>query len=535
MKNLHILISLIFPTLFLFSCSVSLLLSFSPPYTDLQNQCLDDQKSLLLRLHHDLYYAPNFTFSSKVELWDPNTDCCSWKGITCDALGHVTGLDLSNKNLSGSFHSIFNLHHLQRLNLAGNNFNTTLFQYEFDRLLNLTHLNLSNSCFLGQIPAGISCLTRLISLDLSNQNSCHQRYNQILRPYDDFLYYSLPFDLQQLLKLENPNFKTLIQNLRLLTELYLDSVNIATQSTRWCEAISILLPNLHVLSLSNCGLTGPFCSSLLRLPFLSKLFLGGNSISYLPPNFLEISSNLVSLSLASCNLSGDFPTEVFSLPKIQSIDISKNDNLEGQLPEFPLNNTLRILMIFFTNFGGKLPETIGNLKFLTTLDLRFCNFFGQIPLSIANLTNLVELKLGYNNFSGLIPPFHRLGVPNLSYLDFTWNHLSGSIPSSLFTLPSLHTLLLWRNQLIGEIGEFPNASSSLIEALYLDYNSFGSVKLDMFSQLKNLRFLGLSNTSLSIESNITSLSFPQLEELDLNSVTLLNFQNSSKLKTSWLS
>ncbi|XP_022721743.1 receptor-like protein 12 [Durio zibethinus] len=500
MKNFHILISLIFPTLFLFSCSVSLVLSFSPPHTDLQNQCLDDQKSALLQLHHDLYYAPNFTFTSKAELWDPNTDCCSWKGITCDALGHVIGLDLSYKNLSGSFHSIFNLHYLQRLNLAGNNFNTTLFQYEFDRFPNLTHLNLSNSCFLGQIPVGISYLTRLVSLDLSHQDFCYQRYNQILHPYNYFFdYYPLPFDLQQPLKLENPNFKTLIQNLRPLTELYLDSVNISTQSTKWCETTSVVLPNLHVLSLLNCGLTGPFCSSLSRLPFLSKLFLDGNSISYLPPNFLEISSRLVSLSLVDCNLSGHFPTKILMFPKIESIDISINYALGGQLPEFPSNNALRILTISSTNFSGKLPESIGNLKFLTNLNLLGSNFYGQIPSSIANLTNLVELDLSYNNFSGFIPAFHRSGALDLS-----------------------------ENQLIGEIGEFPNASSSLIEALYLGYNSFSSVKLDMFSQLKNLRGLDLSNTSLSIESDITSLAFPQLEKLYLSSCNFTEFSEFIK-------
>ncbi|XP_022722198.1 probable leucine-rich repeat receptor-like protein kinase At1g35710 [Durio zibethinus] len=526
MKNLHILILLFLPTLFLFSCSLSLVLSFSPSHTHLQKQCLDDQRSALLQLHHDLYYAPNFTFSSKAELWDLNTDCCFWKGITCDVIGHVIGIDLSYRDLSGSFYSIFKLHHLQLLNLAGNNFNTALFQYEFDRLPNLTHLNLSNSCFNGQIPMEISYLTRLVSLDLSNQDSCYLRY-------------PLPSGFKQPLKLENPNFKTFIQNLKLLTELYLDSVNISTQSTEWCPATSIVLGNLHVLSLSNCGLTGPFCSSLLRLPFLSKLFLGGNSISYLPPNFLEISSPLVSLSLVNCNLSGDFPTEVLSLPKIQSIDISENYALGGQLPEFSLNNALRILKISSTNFSGKLPETIGNLKLLTNLDLSWCNFFGQIPSSIANLTNLVELDISYNNFNGFIPAFHRSGVPNLAYLHLQGNHLSGSIPSSLFTLPSLHTLFLGENQLIGEIGEFPNASSSLIEALSLGYNSFSSKKLDMFFQLKNLRHLDLSNMSLSIEKNITILTFPQLEELGLSSCNLTEFpefiKTQDKLASLYLS
>ncbi|KAL4310471.1 hypothetical protein GQ457_01G033500 [Hibiscus cannabinus] len=134
MKTLRFLVSL----LFLFSC----FLSFSPSPTALPKQCLDDRRSSLLQLQHDLYYSPNFTFSSKFELWDVETDCCTWEGVSCDAFGHVIGLDLSYHNMSGSFHSIFNLHHLRHLNLAGNNFNTTLLSYGFDRLPNLTHLKL---------------------------------------------------------------------------------------------------------------------------------------------------------------------------------------------------------------------------------------------------------------------------------------------------------------------------------------------------------------------------------------------------------
>ncbi|MFQ6628014.1 hypothetical protein Gotur_007839 [Gossypium turneri] len=356
-------------------------------------------------------------------------------------------MDLSYKSLSGSFHPIFNLHRLQHLNLAGNTFNTTLFSYGFDKLQNLTHLNLSSSCFHGQIPVEISYLTRLVSLDLSNQDSCYLRYYTFLDPYRRDYYYSdpLPYELYQPLKLENPNFKTLIKNLRFLTELYLDGVNISTQSTKWCETTSLVLSNLRVLSLSYCSLKGPLCSSLSRLSFLSKLILDGNPISYLPPNFLEISSRLVSLSLKNCNLSGHFPIEILLPPKIQSIDISENEQLMGQLPEFPANNALQSLLLSYTNFSGKLPQSIGNLKFLTDLELYYCNFFGPIPSSIANLSHLVNLYLG-------------------------WNKLSGSIHSSLFTLPSLKSLSPGENQLVGKIDEFPNASSSLIQELSIGNN-----------------------------------------------------------------
>ncbi|KAK8365043.1 hypothetical protein V6Z12_A02G024800 [Gossypium hirsutum] len=482
-------------------------LVFSPLQTHLPMQCLDDQRSPLLQLQHHLYYAPNFTFSSKFKLWDPNTDCCSWEGVTCDAYGHVIGLDLSYKNLSGSFHSIFNLHRLQRLNLAGNNFNTTLFSYGFDKLQNLTHLNLSSS----------------FSLDLSNQDYCYLRYYTIIDPYNYvYNYYELHPELEQPLKLEKPNFKTLIKNLRFLTELYLDSVDISTQSTKWCETTSLVLSNLRVLSLSYCGLKGPLCSSLSRLSFLSKLIIDGNTISYLPPNFLEISPHLVSLSLMGCNLSGHFPTEILLSPKIQSFDISLNEFLNGQLPEFSSNNSLQSLLLSSSNFSGKLPQSIGNLKFLTYLELSYCNFFGPIPSSIANLSSLVNL-------------------------DLAGNKLSGSIHSSLFTLPSLKSLSLSENQLVGKIDEFPNASSSLIqelyignnyltgpiaksilqlprlEGLYIRGNSFSSTKLDMFVQLNNLRTLSLKNISLLIESDNRSLTLPQLERLSLRSCNLTEF------------
>ncbi|PPD99056.1 hypothetical protein GOBAR_DD03913 [Gossypium barbadense] len=328
--------------------------------------------------------------------------------------------------------------------------------------------------------------------------------------------------LKKPLKLENPSFKTLIKNLRFLTELYLDSVDISTQSAKWCETTSLVLPNLHVLSLSSCGLKGPLCSSLSRLSFLSKLILDGNPISYLPPNFLETSSRLVSLSLSGCNLNGHFPTGILLSPKIQSIDISFNPQLMGQLPEFPANNALLSLSLYHTNFSGKLPESIGNLKFLKNLELSYCNFFGPIPSSIANLSHLVNLLLAGNK-------------------------LSGSIHSSLFTLPSLKNLYLGANQLVGKIDEFPNASSSSIERLYISYNyltgpipksilqlprlevleigenSFSSLKLDMFVQLKNLKGLDLSNVSLLIESDNRSLTFPQLESLSLRLCNLTEF------------
>ncbi|KAK8648476.1 hypothetical protein V6N13_129228 [Hibiscus sabdariffa] len=469
MQTPHSPISLIF----LFSCISHV---FSLPQNHLRKQCLDDQRSSLLQLQQHLYHGPNFTFSSKFELWDLDTDCCSWEGVTCDALGHVIGLNLSNQNFSGTFHSIFDLRHLNRLNLAGNNFNSTLLSYEFDKLPNLTHLNLSSSCFHGQIPTEMANLTRLVSLDLSHQDDCYWRNH-----YSGYDFAAL--------KLEKPNFQTLIKNLKLLTELYLDGVDIFTHSSNWCETTSLVLTGLQVLSLSNCGLEGPLCPSLSTLPFLSKLVLDYNSISSLPPNFLESSSRLVSLSLASCYLSGDFPTGILWLPKIQSIDLSYNQFM-GQLPEFPSNSTLLSLSLSEINFSGKLTESIGNLKLLRDLTLKGCNFFGSIPSSIANLSHLVNL-------------------------DLSENHFSGHFPTKILSLPKIQSIDISGNEkLMGQLQEF--SSNSALRSLSLSHTNFSGALSESIGNLKFLRDLTLlrCNFSGSIPSSIGNLSY--LVNLDLS-------------------
>ncbi|KAK8365044.1 hypothetical protein V6Z12_A02G024900 [Gossypium hirsutum] len=525
--------------------------------------CLDDQRSTLLLLQHHLYYAPQFNFSSKFELWDPNTHCCSWKGVTCDALGHVVGIDLSNKNLSEVIvvsllktpteDSKPKCEPVKGVWLQAAKLKTPVedSKQKSEPVKGVYALK-NPTRFHGQIPVEISYLTRLVSLDLSNQGSCYLRYYTILDPYyGRYNYYELHPELEQPLKLEKPNFKTLIKNLRFLTELYLDGVDISTQSAKWCETTSLVLSNLLVLSLSNCGMKGPLCSSLSRLSFLSKLILDGNPISYLPPNFLVNSSRLVSLSLIACNLNGHFPTGIHLLPKIQSIDISGNDQLMGQLPEFPANNALQSLLLYFTNFSGKLPEPIGNLKFLTDLDLYGCNNYltGLIPKSVLQLPWLEWLYIEGNSFSFMKldtsqpfkgKPFFQCDIDfpkqlplsdlnfsfsllrklylescnissfpeflksqeNLEYLKLSNNKISGAIPNWVWK-KSLRYLLLANNHLSTLDQLLPNQSSiSSQDSFQLDsfdasYNNFNGPIPNCLGNMSALSWLGLQRNNFS--------------------------------------
>ncbi|KAM7477815.1 hypothetical protein LguiA_026028 [Lonicera macranthoides] len=234
-------------------------------------QCSEDQRSLLLQLKNTLEFDSEY--STKLVQWNHhNKDCCLWEGITCSKAGHVTGLDLSFESIYGGIDnssSLFSLRFLQSLNLAYNDFDSAQIPSAFINLTSLTYLNLANSGFGGQIPIELSQLTRLVTLDLS-------------------AFY---------LKLENPNLNMFVQNLTQLTELYLDGVEISAQGYDWGQSISSWLPNLRVLSLSNCNLSGPNDSSLSKLQFLSVIRLNGIKCPGVsknwPPNLqiIDIASN----------------------------------------------------------------------------------------------------------------------------------------------------------------------------------------------------------------------------------------------------
>ncbi|ONI03773.1 hypothetical protein PRUPE_6G281200 [Prunus persica] len=521
------------------------------------SQCIKNQQLSLLQLKKSLtFYNDSSGYSplssTKVISWNSSTDCCSWVGVTCSTSGHVVGLDISSECITGGIDnssSLFDLQHLQILNLANNKLGSVdhSIPSAIGKLTDLRYLNLSKTDYSGQIPIEISRLKKLVVLDISN------------------IYNSLKI----------PNLRMLFHNLTELTELYLDDVDISAQGAQWCEAISSSLPNLRVLSMSGTNLSGPIDQSLakiqslsvIRLDFnyisgpipaffanfsnLTVLSLDFNSISAPIPGFFANYSKLSSLSLKYCQLQGSFPKEIFQVPTLQNIDLSHNLDLEGSLPEFPKNGSLRSLILRWTNFSGFLPNSIGNLKMLSTIDLSGCSFTGSIPKSMENLTELVSLYMPSQRLQGPVDFIHWENLVNLVHLQLEFNLLNGSIPSSIFSSPVLKELLLSHNQFSGQLHEFHNVSSNLI-TLDLSFNNLegpipvsilsfrGLYTLDLSSnnftrfpfngpqQLRNLSTIDLSHNSLLVlynGSSSSSSSFPQIQDMNLASNKLRTFPN----------
>ncbi|KAL3753557.1 hypothetical protein ACJRO7_000893 [Eucalyptus globulus] len=461
-------------------------------------QCFGDQKLLLLELKSSLNF--NASLSTKLVKWNESND--SWEGVTCKG-GQVTGLDLSNESITrglDDLSSLFRLNYLQRLNLAFNNFPSLEIPSGFGNLTNLVYLNLSNAGFAGQVPIGISRLTRLVTLDVS-------------------LIYLPGFTS---LKLENPNLKMLAGNLSELRELYLDGVNVSAAGNELCNALSSLLPKLQVLSVTNCYLSGAIesCSSLVKLHSLSVIKLDGNNLSTTVPQFFALFSNLKTLHLSSCGLQGAFPRKIFQVQTLQNLDLSFNELLQGSLPEFLENGSLRTLLLSFTSISGRLPDSIGKLKNLSRIELVNCSFGGNIPSSFMYLSQLTYLDFSFNNFSGSIPSLSKsknltqitlshnslIGLINstqweylssLLILDLRFNSLEGNIPSSLFTLPSIQKLQLSNNQFSGQVNEFSNNAQHKLDTLDLSNNNIGGELLKSIWKLRGLRYLSLSSNNFS--------------------------------------
>ena len=195
------------------------------------------------------------------------------------------------------------------------------------------------------------------------------------------------------------------------------------------------------------------------------------------------------------------PLELFNLVNLTSLSINYT-NVGGIIPPEIGNLTNLIKLNLSSNqFSGSIPSEIENLTNLTSLNLSSNQFSGSIPVEIFDLINLKGgnepafigtvfypgLDLSNNLLTGAIP--EQLGLlENLKSVDFSYNQLTGSLPAGLYSLDSLQSLNLSNNFLSGEVSveignlsqlqgitTYAHNSMTQYDALNLSNNSFAGL------------------------------------------------------------
>ncbi|KAI7990770.1 Receptor-like protein 12 [Camellia lanceoleosa] len=434
--------------------------------------------------------------SHNTDSWKEGTDCCAWDGVTCDnTTSHVIGLDLFCNCLYGTIHpnsSLFNLVHLQHLDLSLNNFNHSQILPSFGRFTNLTHLHLNYSYLSGPIQSSSEEVWQ--GNNVSN-SIFHLQKLQVLWLYGNR---KLTGKLQSFIN----------GTLRHLRSLALSEIDFTGELPNSIGQLEYL----EELYLYDCNLFGTIPTSLGNLKKLRMLALGGNNFNNGQfPSSIGHLKNLEELYLQSCNFFGTIPTSLGNLKKLRILYLPGNNLINDQF-----------------------PSSIGHLKNLEELYLSDCNFSGTIPRSLTNLTRLIYLDLSYNNFEGPIPQLFS-NFSQLQSIDFSNNQLTGPIPSSITGLPNLQSLYLGSNSINGTI---PPSLFHLVNLTDLDLSSNNlsdTVELDTFAKLEYLVFLDLSNSGLSLTTtNSTPFSFRKIWTLQLSSCNISKIPEFLKTRKEFL-
>ncbi|KAL8499032.1 hypothetical protein ACS0TY_022117 [Phlomoides rotata] len=388
--------------------------------------------------------------------------------------------------------SIGKLKSLQRLYLGVNHLNGVIPQ-EIGNLQNLVLLSIEKNEISGALPLNISNMTSL----------------QILSLWRNKLSGKLSRD---------------IGNLTMLNDLELTDNYFTGECLHRFNSIGALV----TLNLGQNGLSGSLPSNLcINSPNLEWILVGQNYISGAIPASVSNCAHLTALDLGSNDLSGFVPHSLGNLTRLVFLVLQANNlwfesSASGVSFFTSLTSltSLTLLAIGVNPLGGVLPPSVGNLSSsLQTFSAPYCNFKGTIPNDIGNLTNLVSLELHHNDLSGIIPPtfthLHTLQglslnnnnleglVPedlcdlhNLVELDFSFNRLSGPIPTCLGNVSSLRQIFLNSNMLDSTV---PSSLWDLKDLLTLDLssNSFTGFLPPEIANLVAANYINLSTNNLS--------------------------------------
>ncbi|KAI3890214.1 hypothetical protein MKW92_002674 [Papaver armeniacum] len=328
-----------------------------------------------------------------------------------------SSFDVSYNKITGAISTDYGkrLSSFYSINLAGNELSSSIpFSIcSRDSEYNPEYIDLSNNKFFGVIPTSIGYSRNLVTLNLGNNN----------------LTGNVPNELQQLKWLSylqlNDNILdgtplSFISKLQYLRVLNLANNHFGRQYTQciWSNKFNGSIPqefshleNLRILDLSGNSLTGLIPRKIGNLRILRSR---PNDASFFRA---DIYGTSVQLQMVIKGIMIQFE-KLYTYSS--GIDLSCNI-LEGNIPEeIGLLKGLSTLNLSHNRFSSIIPQSIGSMNGLESLDLSFNKLTGHIPDSLASMSSLERLNLSYNSLSGRIPRgthFDTLSGDGSAYLN----------------------------------------------------------------------------------------------------------------------
>ncbi|CAL4892338.1 unnamed protein product [Urochloa decumbens] len=413
-------------------------------------------------------------------------------GTIPESLGRLVSLehlDFTYNNLSGTVpNSIYNLSLLTYLGLGNNALVGKLPATLGNTLPKIQKLMMSVSNFEGGIPKSLANATNLVSVFMAQNN-----FSGVIPSLG-----SLP-NLQGIMLFQNHRLQagdwTFLSSLTNCTQLAMLNLRGNNLQGDLPSSVANLSRNLEYLILGSNKITGTIPSGIGNLVSLSMLYLNNNFLTGTIPATLGTLNNLFVLNLSKNRFYGDIPTSLGNLGQLSELYLQEN-NLSGTIPaELAGCKRLMALNLSSNTLDGPIPgQLFAELNQLSLLlDLSNNELTHKIPDEVGTLINLESLNISNNKITGQIPP--TLGsCVLLQGLRLDGNFLEGRIPASFASLKGVKEMDFSRNNLSGEIPEFFELFNTL-QYLNLSFNNLdGPIPTEGI-------FATASSSRLSLEGN----------------------------------
>ncbi|OEL16812.1 Receptor-like protein 2 [Dichanthelium oligosanthes] len=361
----------------------------------------------------------------------------AWTGLSGkipDSIGQLKRLEvlhLEHNNMSGELPTALSkCTSLRTISLRSNNFQGELANVNFSTLSNLRALDLCSNNFTGTVPESIYSCSNLTALRIS----VNKFHGQLSKRIENLKFLTF-------LSLTQNNFTNITNTLHILRtsrnlKALLIGVNFRHEVMPQDETMDGF-ESLEILGIQNCSLSGKLPVWLSKLTNLKMMLLPNNRLIGPIPSWINTLHSLFYIDISNNSLRGEIPAALMGMPMLQAEKTAAYlDTKYFELPIYlssayqyrSLNALPQVLNLSNNDLRGTIPQNIGQLGALASIDLSFNSLSGEIPQSVCNLTNLMVLDLSNNHLTGPIPA--ALNSLNfLSDLNVSNNDLEGPIPS----------------------------------------------------------------------------------------------------------